>query len=191
MFAHLVRRPGAFVDAGVQTVVPPLPALVSVARAYHGGHLAPTGSVFVNGLEQLSVLLFRPGALFDGVRDTVVPSLATIFVVPSREMGSDLVPADRTSRGGLWAANQLVPEPCHSVSYRLLTFRNSPRQDPIFIRRPNLPRFCLLATGWRRPGWSGKRHSLRVLGRLHAWMFNEDCKVYWGFPECLQNEAVE
>lgn len=176
LFAYLVRRPGAFVDAGVQTIVPPLPALVSVARADHCGHLAPAGAVFVNGLEKPLVLLFRPSALFYRVRDTVVPPLTTIFVVPSRKMGSYLVPADRASLRGLCTFNALVLGPGHSMSYRLPTFRNSPRQDPIFIRRPHLPRFRLLAAGWRRPCWSCERLSLGILG-LHTWMFNGDSKA--------------
>ena len=91
---YLIGGPGALVDARIETVVPPLPALVAVAGADRLGDLAPAGAVQLDGLAQLLVLFAHPRALADAVGDAVVPPLAAVLVVASREVGGYLVPAD-------------------------------------------------------------------------------------------------
>jgi hypothetical protein len=81
--AYLFGRPGAFVDARVEAVVPPLPALVAVAGADGLGDLAPARAVELDGLAQLLVLLPHPRALAYRVGDAVMPTLAAVLVVAS------------------------------------------------------------------------------------------------------------
>lgn len=84
MNTHLVCGPGALVNAWVQTVIPTLPALVSVSCADSLGYLAPTSTINPNCLAKLLILFSRPGALPNGVDNAIVPPLSTILVVASR-----------------------------------------------------------------------------------------------------------
>ena len=99
---HLLCRPRALVDAGIEAVVPALPALVAVAGAHHLGNLAPPRAVQLDGLAELLVLLAHPRSLADRVGDAVVPPLAAVLVVAPREVGRDLVPTDGAVARSFW-----------------------------------------------------------------------------------------
>ena len=94
VLTYLLGGPGALVDARIEAVVPPLPTLVAVPSADRLGDLAPAGAVQLDGLAQLLVFLAHPCALSDAIGDAVVPPLAAVLVIASREVGGYLVPTD-------------------------------------------------------------------------------------------------
>jgi hypothetical protein len=99
---YVLRRPGTLIDPRVETVIPSLPALVAVAGADGLGDLTLARAVLLNRLSQLLVLLSCPGALANRACNAVVPPLAAVLVIPSREMRRDLVPADGAILWRLW-----------------------------------------------------------------------------------------
>lgn len=94
--AYLGGSPGAFVDSGVEAVVPPLPALITVTSSNCFGNFAPSCAVHLDCFSKLFVLFAHPRPLPDGVRDAVVPPLPAVLIVASREVCGDFVPTDRS-----------------------------------------------------------------------------------------------
>lgn len=119
----LLRHPRTSVNLGIKTIVPALPALISISCLDHLRDLAPTGAVNVKGLAKPLVFLSGPGSFADVVGYVVVPPFSAVLVVSSGEVGGDFAPVNGSVGRCFF---------CHGFS-----------KQPILLWCPNLPRLGL------------------------------------------------
>lgn len=152
---YLLGCPGAFVDARVEAVVPPLPALVAVAGADGLGDLAPARAVELDGFTQPLVFLPHPRALAYRVGNAVVPALPAVLVVASWQVAGDLVPAYGAVFLGFCGV--LVVGGDRLVHRRRLAPCYGFREESVLIRGPHLPRLLPRHRGIGRRRYEGPR----------------------------------
>ena len=98
---YLILSPRALVDSGVQTVIPPLPALVPVACADIISNLAPSWPVDFDGFTEFVVFFSCPGAFSDNMCHAIMPAFSAVLVVASRKMRRYSTPANSAIGRGL------------------------------------------------------------------------------------------
>ena len=89
---HILWAPSALINGRVESIVPPLGALVSTPCTDLGGDSRPFQPAVLDRVAESLVFGFGPSSLVDGCGDLVIIAFSTIFVGPAWHVGRDGVP---------------------------------------------------------------------------------------------------